>query len=162
MVACDHGGYELKEKILPHLHDQGYEIEDIGVHSPESCDYPLYAVRVGRTVAAGEVNRGILICGSGVGMCIAANRIPGVRAVQASEPFLAKMSRRHNDSNVLCLGGRFIGPDLALEVVNVWLQEPFDGGRHQRRVDLIDSLSSNAAGSESVSLTGKLGQKAYN
>jgi len=152
MVACDHGGYELKEKILPHLQDQGYEVADIGVHSRESCDYPLYAITVGRAVAGCEVDRGILICGSGVGMCIAANRIAGVRAVQANEPYVAKMSRRHNDSNILCLGGRFIGLDLATEVVDVWLKEPFEGGRHQRRVELIDSLSADADSRQSLSL----------
>lgn len=141
MVGCDHGGYELKVKILLFLRDLGHEVEDIGVHSEQSCDYPLYAIKVGRAVAGREVDRGILICGSGIGMCIAANRIPGVRAVRANEPYAAKMSRRHNDSNILCLGGRFIGLDLAAEVVDVWLREPFEGGRHQRRVELIDSLS---------------------
>lgn len=116
-------------------------MEDVGVHDSQSCDYPHYALKVGRAVAEGRADRGILICGSGIGMCIAANRIHGVRAVQATEPYAAKMSRRHNDSNVLCLGGRFIGVDLAVEVVNVWLDEPFEGGRHQRRVDQIDSLT---------------------
>jgi ribose 5-phosphate isomerase B len=142
MVGCDHGGFELKEKIVPHLKSLAHEVEDIGTHGLESVDYPCYAVKVARAVASGGVDRGILICGSGLGMCMTANRIPGSRAVQISEPYAAKMSRRHNDSNVLCLGGRFVGQDLALEIVNTWLNEPFEGGRHQRRVDMIDGLTS--------------------
>lgn len=145
IVGCDHGGYELKVKIVAHLSNLGYELEDIGTHGLSSVDYPEYAIKVGRAVADGSFERGILVCGSGIGMCIAANRIPGVRAVQAGEPYAAKMSRRHNDSNVLCLGGRFIGLDLATEVVDVWLKEAFEGGRHQRRVDMIDSLSTSGA-----------------
>ncbi len=140
IIGCDHGGFELKAKIAPLLISEGHEVLDIGVDSLESVDYPLYAVRVGKAVAGGEADRGVLICGSGIGMCIAANRVPGVRAVNASEPYSAKMSRHHNDSNVLCLGGRFIGLDMAVEIVSVWLKEPFDGGRHERRVRLIDEL----------------------
>jgi ribose 5-phosphate isomerase B len=141
IVGCDHGGYELKEKVVPHLKGHDYEVEDIGTHSMESVDYPVYALKVARAIADGKADRGILICGSGIGMCMTANRISGVRAIQISEPFAAKMSRRHNDSNILCLGGRFIGQDLAFEVVDTWLREPFEGGRHQRRVDLMDSLT---------------------
>lgn len=140
ILGSDHGGYELKEKISLYLKDRGYEVEDIGTHGPESVDYPHYAVQAARAVAGGKADRGILVCGSGIGMCIAANRIPGARAVQASEPFEAKMSRRHNDSNILCLGGRFIGQDLAMEILETWLAELFEGGRHKRRIDLIDSL----------------------
>ena len=140
MVGCDHGGIELKEKILPFLKNLQYQVEDIGAYSPESVDYPYYAVKVARAVAEGEVERGILICGSGIGMSMTANRVAGIRAVQASNPYEAKMSRRHNDSNVLCLGGRFLGQDLALDIVETWLAEAFEGGRHQRRVDLIDTL----------------------
>ena len=140
VVGCDHGGYELKEKVVPHLRTLGCQVEDIGTHGPESVDYPDYAVKVAVAVADGLVARGILICGSGLGMCIAANRIPGARAVQISEPYGAKLSRRHNDSNILCLGGRFTGPDLALEIVDTWLKEPFEGGRHLRRVEMIDTL----------------------
>ncbi|MCK8601923.1 ribose 5-phosphate isomerase B [Syntrophobacteraceae bacterium DRH4] len=144
MVGCDHGGYELKEKLVVHLRQQGHQVEDIGAHSLDSVDYPEYAVKVGRAVAGGAVERGILVCGSGIGMCIAANRIPGVRAVQANEPYAAKMARRHNDSNVLCLGGRFLGPGLAAEVVDVWLAEAFEGGRHQKRVEMIDHCDGDA------------------
>lgn len=141
IIGCDHGGYELKEKILSHLKAANYEVEDIGTSSAESVDYPPYAVQVARAVSGGQADRGILICGSGIGMCMTANRIRGARAVVVSEPFSAKMSRRHNDSNILCLGGRFIGPDMAMEILRTWLDEPFEGGRHQRRVDLIDDLS---------------------
>jgi len=141
MIGCDHGGLDLKEKIFAHLRGSAHQVEDIGVHSPESVDYPHYAVRVARAVVGGEAERGILVCGSGLGMCIAANRIEGVRAVHVSEPYGAKMSRRHNDSNVLCLAGRFIGQDMAFEIVKVWLEEPFEGGRHQRRIDLIEQLT---------------------
>jgi ribose 5-phosphate isomerase B len=139
MVGCDHGGFELKVKIVLHLRDQGYQVEDIGANSSKAVDYPSYAVKVAQAVAGGEVDRGILICGTGIGMCIAANRISGVRAVVVNEPYAAKMSRRHNDSNVLCLGGRLLGLGMAMEILDVWLKEPFEGGRHQRRVDLIDS-----------------------
>lgn len=146
IVGCDHGGYELKEKIVPGLKAMNHEVEDIGTYSLESVDYPSYAVKVATAVANGDADRGILICGSGIGMCIVANRIAGVRAVQVSEPFAAKMSRRHNNSNILCLGGRFTGQDLAVEIVDTWLREPFEGGRHQRRVEMIDKLTAAPEG----------------
>jgi ribose 5-phosphate isomerase B len=141
MIGCDHGGWQLKEIIMPHLKALHHEVEDIGTHGLDSVDYPYYAIKVARAVAEGKVERGLLICGSGLGMCMAANRFPGARAVQICEPYAAKMSRRHNDSNILCLGGRFVGPDLAIEIVTVWLNEAFEGGRHQRRVEMIDRLS---------------------
>lgn len=141
MIGCDHAGWELKEFLTPHLQALHHEVEDIGTHGPESVDYPQYGVRVAQAVAEGKAERGILLCGSGLGMCMVANRVPGVRAVNVCEPFAAKMSRRHNDSNVLCLAGRFIGRDLALEIVTVWLSETFEGGRHQRRVELIERLT---------------------
>lgn len=140
MVGSDHAGFELKEKLVGFLKVGGHEVSDAGTYGPESVDYPYYAGQVARAVAVGGADRGVLVCGSGVGMCMAANRVPGVRAVHASEPFTARMSRRHNDSNVLCLGSRFIGVDMALEILAVWLGEPFEGGRHQRRVELIDQL----------------------
>ncbi len=148
IVGCDHGGYELKEKILSRLQALGHEVEDIGTHGSDSVDYPPYALEVARAVAAGKADRGILVCGSGIGMCMTANRVAGVRAAQVSEPFSARMSRRHNDSNVLCLGGRFLGWDMAMEILEVWLDEPFEGGRHQRRVRMIDDLSPATKGSQ--------------
>jgi ribose 5-phosphate isomerase B len=141
MVGCDHGGYDLKQIVVKHLQRLNHQVEDIGTHSGESVDYPQYAARVGHAVADATVERGILICGSGIGMSITANRIPGVRAAVVSEPYAAKLSRRHNDSNVLCLGGRLLGDQLALEIVDVWLREEFEGGRHDRRVALIDRLT---------------------
>ncbi|HAA03725.1 MAG TPA: ribose 5-phosphate isomerase B [Syntrophobacteraceae bacterium] len=141
MIGCDHGGYSLKQVVAQFLRQQGHEVEDIGTNSSESVDYPQYAVQVARSVASGQVDRGILICGSGIGMCMTANRIPGARAALACEPYAARLSRRHNDSNILCLGGRLVGDQLALEIVSGWLQEEFEGGRHQRRVNLIDQLT---------------------
>lgn len=141
MIGCDHGGFELKEKLAAYLKKGDHQVEDIGVHSLESVDYPDYAVKVAQSVALGKVDRGILVCGSGLGMCITANRVEGVRAVAVSEPFSARMSRRHNDSNVLCLGGRFIGQDMAVEILSAWLEEAFEGGRHQRRIDRIEQLT---------------------
>ncbi len=141
MMACDHAGLELKQKLKRHLLGLEGDVEDIGTHDGNSVDYPEYAARVARAVASGEVDRGVLVCGSGIGMCMTANRFRGVRAVQVSEPFSARMSRRHNDSNVLCLGGRFIGEALAVEILDTWLREPFEGGRHQKRLDLIEGLA---------------------
>jgi ribose 5-phosphate isomerase B len=141
MIGGDHGGYDLKLLVVECLKKQGHEVEDIGAFGHESVDYPQYAVQVAEAVAGGKVDRGILICGSGIGMCMTANRISGARAALVSEPYAARMSRRHNDSNILCLGGRFLGDQLALEIVSAWLQEDFEGGRHQRRLDLIDQLT---------------------
>ncbi|HIJ75410.1 MAG TPA: ribose 5-phosphate isomerase B [Deltaproteobacteria bacterium] len=138
-IGADHAGFALKELVASSLRETDIEVTDVGTNSPDSVDYPVYALRVARAVERGQADRGILVCGSGTGMCIAANRIPGVRAVNGHEPFEARMSRRHNDSNVLCLGSRFIGVDLALEIVREWIKEPFEGGRHKRRIDLIDN-----------------------
>ncbi len=138
-IGADHAGFALKELVASSLRGADIEVVDVGTNSPASVDYPVYALRVARAVESGQADRGILVCGSGTGMCIAANRVPGVRAVNGREPFEARMSRRHNDSNILCLGSRFIGVDLALEIVREWIKEPFEGGRHKRRIDLIDS-----------------------
>jgi ribose 5-phosphate isomerase B len=138
-IGADHAGFALKELVASSLREAGIGVVDVGTNSPDSVDYPVYALRVARAVESGQADRGILVCGSGTGMCIAANRVPGVRAVSGHEPFEARMSRRHNDSNVLCLGSRFIGVDLALEIVREWIKEPFEGGRHKRRIDLIDN-----------------------
>jgi ribose 5-phosphate isomerase B len=147
MIGCDHAGWELKEALVPHLQTLHHEVVDIGAHSSNSVDYPYYAAKVARAVADGEVERGILVCGSGLGMCMVANRIAGARAVHLTEPYSAKMSRRHNDSNILCLGGRFLGRDLAMDIVNVWLTEAFEGGRHQRRLELIERLTQERSSS---------------
>ncbi len=138
-IGADHAGFALKELVASSLRGADVEIVDVGTNSADSVDYPVYALRVARAVESRQADLGILVCGSGTGMCIAANRVPGVRAVNGREPFEARMSRRHNDSNILCLGSRFIGVDLALEIVREWIKEPFEGGRHKRRIDLIDN-----------------------
>ncbi len=139
IIGADHGGYQLKATIISFLRKEGFDdVVDIGTNSADSVDYPVYGLKVARAVAAGEADRGILVCGSGIGMCMSANRIPGARAAAAYEPFAAKMSRRHNNCNILCLGERFTGRDLALEIVSVWLREEFEGGRHARRTELLD------------------------
>lgn len=138
-IGADHAGFALKELVASSLRQAHIEVVDIGTNAVDSVDYPVFAYRVARAIGSGEADRGILVCGSGIGMCITANRVPGVRAVNGHEPFEARMSRRHNDSNVLCLGARFTGVDLALEIVRQWINEPFEGGRHKKRVDLIDN-----------------------
>lgn len=139
-VGSDHAGFKLKEIIRRYLEEKGHEVKDVGTFSEESVHYPEFAFRVAKLVSRGEVDRGVLVCGSGIGMCMAANRVRGVRAVNATEPYGAKMSRRHNDANVLCLGERFIGRDMALEILDVWLSEPFEGGRHTLRVQMMDEM----------------------
>jgi len=139
-IGSDHAGFDLKEYLRAALAEEGYEIDDLGTHDRSSCDYPDFAAAVGRAVAEGRADRGILICGTGIGMAIAANKIPGVRAACCSEPVSARLTRQDNDSNVLTLGGRLIGPLMALEIARVWLTTPFAGGRHQRRVDKIRAL----------------------
>ena len=138
-IGADHAGFALKGLVASALGEAAIEVVDVGTDSPDSVDYPVYAYRVAHAVGGGQADRGILVCGSGIGMCIVANRVPGVRAVHGHEPFEARVSRRHNDSNILCLGSRFIGVDLALEIVREWIKEPFEGGRHKRRIDLIDN-----------------------
>jgi ribose 5-phosphate isomerase B len=136
-IAADHGGYTLKEEIKQYLESAGIEYQDFGCHSEDSVDYPDYALPVAEKVAKGEFDRGILICGTGIGMSIAANKIDGVRCALVHDCFTAKATREHNDSNVLAMGARVIGPGHALEVAKIWLGTEFEGGRHQRRIDKI-------------------------
>lgn len=138
VIGSDHAAFPLKERIKAHLIENGIPVEDVGTSSSESADYPQYGLAVARRVAEGDGLRGILLCGTGLGMSMVANRVGGVRAALCSEPFSAAMSRRHNDANVLVMGGRMIGETMALEIVRVWMETPFDGGRHQRRIDLFD------------------------
>ena len=138
-VGSDHAGVNLKNKIAEFLKEKGYEVTDYGTHSTESCDYPVYAKAVAKSVANGENERGIICCGSGIGVSIAANKVKGVRAVLAHEPYSAMLSRSHNDANVLCLGERITGESLALDIVETWLHSEYEGGRHQRRVDMLDA-----------------------
>jgi len=144
-AGADHGGYAIKEAVVRGLRSQGHEVIDVGTDSAEtSVDYPTFAHRVAAMVAAGEVERGLLVCGTGLGICMAANRHHGVRAADCFTPHLAEMSRRHNDANVLCLGGRLLSEDEAWAIAEVWMSTPFEGGRHQRRVELIELQDSPA------------------
>jgi ribose 5-phosphate isomerase B len=137
-AGADHAGFELKEALVVRLREAGHEVVDVGTASLLSVDYPVFAHAVARQVAGGEVDRGLLVCGSGVGMCMAANRHPGVRAADCFSEGIAELSRRHNDANVLCLGGRFLEPSEAWAITQVWLTTPFEGDRHARRVALIE------------------------
>ena len=139
-IGSDHGGYALKQVIISHLADRGIEFRDFGTYSEESCDYPDYGEAVGRAVASGECELGIAVCGTGIGISIAANKVHGVRAAACSDCFTAEMCRRHNDANVLALGGRVIGPGLALKIVDIFLSTGFDGGRHARRLGKLAEI----------------------
>jgi ribose 5-phosphate isomerase B len=144
-IACDHAGFNLKQEIISLLQELHYKVRDLGCAGPaESVHYPLYGQKVVQEVLAHPQARGILICGTGLGMSILANRFPGIRAALCLEMFSAIMSRRHNDANVLVLGGRVTGPDLAREIARVWLSTPFDGGRHQQRLQLLEELAQEA------------------
>ena len=139
-VGADHAGYQLKNELAALVGDLGHEITDFGTNSPESVDYPDIALAVARAVADGRADRGLLVCGTGIGTSIVANKVPGVRAALCHDTFSARATREHNDSNVLCLGARVIGPSLAAEVVRTWLGAGFAGGRHARRVNRIGEI----------------------
>jgi len=139
-IGNDHSAVELKNIIKEHLESKGYEVINLGTDSNESCDYPVYGEKVGRAVVSGEADLGIAICGTGVGISLAANKVKGVRACVCSEPYTAKLSRMHNNSNVLAFGARVVGSELAKMIVDEWLAAEFEGGRHQRRVDLIMAI----------------------
>lgn len=138
-IGSDHGGYEYKEQIVSHLKEKGYECVDVGTYSTDSCDYPVIARTVTTKITTGEADRGILICGTGIGMSIVANKVKGIRAALCGDTFSARASRAHNNSNVLCLGERVIGINLAMDIVDIWLESKFEGGRHQRRVDMMEN-----------------------
>ena len=138
IIGSDHAGYLMKEKVKTHLQDQDIQVEDVGTHSEESVDYTDFGKKVASKVSDGTFDHGILICGTGLGMSMVANRFRGVRAALANDLFSAIMSRRHNDSNILVMGGRLIGDTLALQVVDTWLETPFEGGRHKRRLEKMD------------------------
>ena len=140
VIGCDHAAYDLKEKIKLFLVAKGIEVEDVGTYSQDSVDYPDFGKKVASLVSNGKFKRGILLCGTGIGMSMVANRFAHVRAALCSDLFSAIMSRRHNDSNILVLGGRVIGEALALELVRVWLETPFEGGRHRLRLDKFDRI----------------------
>lgn len=146
IVGSDHAGFLLKEEVVKWMKEAGHVVEDIGCHNRESCDYPDYAVPLARAVAEGHFDRGVLVCGTGVGMAIAANRIPGARAVNCSDIFSARSSREHNNANILTLGERVLGIGLALDILKKWIETEFTGeARHTRRLDKIESLSSKSS-----------------
>ena len=136
VIGSDHGGYKLKNEIIAHLKASNYDIVDLGCFNEESCDYPIIAKDVANTVLDKNI-KGILVCGTGIGMSIAANRFKGIRASHCTDTYTARMTRLHNDSNILCLGQRVTGPGLALDIVDIWLNTEFEGGRHLKRIEML-------------------------
>lgn len=143
-LACDHGGLRLKNVIKEHLIARGYEVRDFGTDSEESCDYPDYALPAAEAVARGVCERGILVCTTGIGVSITANKVHGIRCALLSDTVSASLTRRHNDANMMALGQGMIGEKLALEIVDIWLDTAFEGGRHQRRVDKIMAIENRS------------------
>ena len=139
-LGADHGGFELKEAIKKHLDEKGIEYKDFGTYTPESIDYAKIAYTTCQSVVSGEAEKAILCCGTGIGISMAANKVKGIRAACCSDYFSAKFTRLHNDANALCMGGRVVGAGLALELVDVFLETEFEGGRHQRRIDQISAI----------------------
>ena len=135
--GCDHAGFELKTVLIDELTAAGHQVVDMGTDSPERTDFPVYANKVADAVSRGEVDRGVLVCGTGLGMAIAASRFPGVRAVSLSDCFSARMARRHTDANILCLGARVVGAGLAVELLRAWMNEGFEGGRYAERLEMM-------------------------
>ena len=139
-LACDHGAFDLKQAIMKHLEARGLAYKDFGCYDKTSCDYPDFAAPAAKAVASGECDRGIVVCTTGIGVSITANKIKGIRACCCSEPFSAEYTRRHNNANTLCLGGRVVGPGLACQIVDAFLDHEFEGGRHQKRIDKMMAL----------------------
>lgn len=134
-IACDHGAFDLKQKVAAHLGAKGYEVVDFGTHSKDSCDYPDFAGPAAQAVASGACEKGILLCTTGIGVSITANKVKGIRCALLSDLMSARLTRQHNDTNMMAMGAGVVGEKLAMEIVDVWLDTPFEGGRHQRRVD---------------------------
>ena len=149
-IASDHGGFDLKESIIAHLLNTGWKVDDLGPYSEDSVDYPDFGIKIAEEVSGKKVERGIVICGTGIGMSIVVNRFPGIRGTLCSDLFTAKLCREHNDSNILVMGGRVIGKWLAAEIVNTWLNTPFEGGRHQRRLDKINKIDASLKPKENI------------
>ena len=139
-IGSDHGGLTLKEVIKPFLIEEGHEVVDFGTNTTDSCDYPIYGEAVGEAVSFGDCDRGIALCGTGLGISMAVNKVPGIRGALCTNEFMAEMSREHNDANVLVLGARVLGEGLALRIVKIWLETEFAGDRHQRRIDGISAI----------------------
>ena len=140
IIGSDHAAYQMKEKIKAYIIEIGVDIEDVGAYSEDSVDYPDFGIKVASSISKGKFKRGILLCGTGIGMSMVANKFPHVRAALCNDLFSAGMSRRHNNSNILVMGGRVIGETLAMEILKTWLETPFDGGRHQLRIEKFDNL----------------------
>lgn len=140
VVGSDHAAYELKEAIKEKLINEGHEVIDVGCDSTESVDYPKYGHAVGRAVATGEAERGIAVCGSGIGISIACNKVPGIRAALCTSVEMAEMCRRHNNANVVCMGARMISQELAFDIIDKWMTTDFEGGKHLRRINEIEDL----------------------
>lgn len=139
-IACDHAALEMKKEVKALLDEMGETYRDFGTDTAESCDYPVFGARAAKAVASGECDKGIVICGTGIGISLAANKVKGIRCALCSEPYSAELTRRHNNANMLALGARVIGPELAKMIVKTFLTTEFEGGRHQRRIDLITAL----------------------
>ena len=139
-IACDHGALNLKNAAVAHLSARGYEVVDFGTHTPDSCDYPDYAAAAAKAVASGECDKGIVLCTTGIGVSITANKVKGIRCALLSDTVSARLTRQHNDTNMMALGQGMVGPMLATEIVDIWLDTAFEGGRHQRRVDKVMAI----------------------
>ena len=139
-IGNDHAALELKKVIKAYVEDMGHEVVDFGTHTADSCDYPVYGEKVARAVASGECELGILICGTGIGISLAANKVKGIRAAVCSESYSARLTRAHNNANIIAFGARVIGEDTAKDIVNAFINTPFEGGRHQRRIDMITEI----------------------
>lgn len=139
-LACDHAALELKEEIKKLLDSRGLDYEDFGTYTPDSCHYPIFGYRAAKAVAEGRCDRGILICGTGIGMSLVANKVKGVRCALCSDAYSAKMTRAHNDTNMLAMGARVIGVEIAKQITEAWLDTPFEGGRHQVRLDMLAAI----------------------
>ena len=142
-IASDHGGYDLKERVKKYLEENNIPFQDFGCDSKASCDYPVFGHAAAKAVAAGTCEKGIVICTTGIGISISANKVKGIRCALCSEPLSAKMTRLHNDANIICMGARTLGSGVALELVDLFLHTPFEGGRHEKRVAMIKDLENN-------------------
>lgn len=136
-IASDHGGYDYKQELIPYIESLGHQVLDLGCHGPASVDYPDYGIPCAQAVARGEADRGVVICGTGIGISISANKVPGIRCALCTDPVMARLTREHNDANMLAMGGRIIGIELAKGIVQVFLSTEFSGGRHKTRIDKI-------------------------
>ncbi|PWM06908.1 MAG: ribose 5-phosphate isomerase B [Clostridiales bacterium] len=142
-IASDHGGYDYKQELIPYIESLGHQVLDLGCHGPASVDYPDYGIPCAQAVARGEADRGVVICGTGIGISISANKVPGIRCALCTDPVMARLTREHNDANMLAMGGRIIGIELAKGIVQVFLSTEFSGGRHKTRIDKIAQYEAN-------------------